>query len=148
MPNFDFICHECRVTFEELVPFLPDSRSLPCPRCHQPASMVWLRSPGMKPDPYWSGVYDPGLGATINSNAHKRALLAERGLMEMPAREFTRRAEEAPVSPEPEFLKTEEERREFRETAEKTWNDIKYGNVEVPKLKTVDDIVDAPPAGA
>jgi hypothetical protein len=102
----------------------------------------------MRPDPYWAGVFDPGLGVEIKSNAHKREVLAERGLQEMGTREFTRRAEEAPVVEEPEFLKTPEERREFRETAEKTWNDIKYGNVEVPKLKTTQEVIDAPGDGA
>lgn len=133
MPAHDYQCLSCRKVHE--VHFVlgdyPYPKFILCP-CGQMAPQVWLQAPAIQPDPYWNPQYDRQLGAMITSKQQRDQILKEKGLVAISKEEFTRRAGDVDPDPEPEVDRTL-----LKETAEKAWNDLKYGNVPKPQQETL-----------
>lgn len=133
MPTHDYRCHGCHRVLEMTFPLAdyPYPKFVICP-CGQHASQVWLTAPSIQPDPYWNPQYDKQLGVMISSKQQRDQILKEKGLVAISKEEFTRRAGDVDPDPQPEVDKAA-----LTETALKTWNDLKYGNVPKPQTETL-----------
>lgn len=135
MPEHAFRCtcgKGTRIYFPlESYPY-PDA--LPC-TCGGQLVRFFEGAPGMAPD-VWNPTYDHALGAWVTSRKQREQIAREKGFEIMGKEEFDRSRKAA--KPKDEFTFTEQEKGLLRESAEKAWNDIKYGNVEVPETPTVD----------
>ena len=135
MPEHAFRCtcgQKTRIYFD--LSQYPFPEELPC-RCGGRLVRFFEGAPGMAPD-VWNPTYDHALGAWVTSRKQREQVAKSKGLEIMGKEEFER-SRKAHV-PKDEFTFTPEESQKLRDCAEKAYNDLHYGNVEVPEIPTVD----------
>lgn len=109
----------------------PFPEELPC-RCGKKLVRFFEGAPGMQPD-IWVPYHDHGLGVTVTSRSQRDRIAKEKGLSIVSTEEFNKKTGHA--SQKEEFGW---DREKWRDCAEKAYNDLKYGNVEVPETPAVD----------
>lgn len=109
----------------------PYPEELPC-RCGQKLVRFFEGAPAIDPV-IWNPYYDQQLGMTITSNSQRRAVLKAKGLDMVSTEEFNRKNKEATPDHEMKW-----DSQKWKDSAEKAYNDLKYGNVEAPAPPTVD----------
>lgn len=136
MPEHSFRCtcgNTIRIYFAlDQYPY-PDI--LPC-SCGGGMARFFERAPGMAPD-FFMPYFDQGLGQWVKSRQHRKEVAASLGFDEILGPEEYERSAKAHV-PKDEFTFTEHEKEVWRDCADKAMNDLKYGNVAVPEMPTVD----------
>jgi hypothetical protein len=77
LKSYDYLCRNYHV-----IDFFDWDNTKPetinCPNCGQPAERVWLRSPGMSPDRFWSGINYDGVGY-VTSRTELKAKMEAKG---------------------------------------------------------------------
>lgn len=78
MPLYEYQCPSCDQIMESLQK--PDVATIPCPTCPDWYAERIISLPTVRPDlvPY----YDDGLGARVESRAHRRQLMQQASLVE------------------------------------------------------------------
>lgn len=112
----------------------PFPESYPC-KCGRSLVRFFEGAPSMQPD-IWNPYYDHQLGAMVTSRSERDRIAKEKGLVIMGKEEF-KRSQDAHHEKD-EFAFSPQEQKLYRESAEKAYNDLKYGNVPVPEMPTVD----------
>jgi len=136
MPEHSYRC-DCgnRLRRQFSLDEYPYPNEIPC-SCGGRLTRFFERAPGMTPD-IWSPYYDHQLGAVVTSRAQREQVAREKGFEIMGKEEFDRNRK---MHSPKEDMPWDGEK--FRDAAEKAYNDLKYGNVEVPKPATVDMATD------
>lgn len=143
MPEHSYRCtcgERTRVLFS--LQQYPFPETLPC-RCGGQLVRFFERAPGIAPD-IWAPYYDQQLGAVVTSRAQRAALAKSKGFDEILGVEEYERSRKAHV-PKDEFSFSAADKEAFRDSADKAMNDLKYGNVPVPEMPTL-EAVDTPTA--
>jgi hypothetical protein len=132
MPEHSYRC-ECgeRATIYYAINQYPYPEELPC-RCGKRLVRFFERAPGMAPD-IWHPYYDHQLGSVVTSRAQRDRVAKEKGLAIMGREEFDRSRKAHTPKDEMPF-----DRERWRDAADKAYNDLKYGNVAIPEMPTVD----------
>lgn len=101
-------------------------------RCGGALRLYFKRAPGMVPD-IWNPYHDQQLGITVSSRAQLNQHLKEKNLAPVSTEEFNRKARD---QAQPDEMKWDSKK--WHESAQKAYNDLYYGNVEVPATPSVD----------
>lgn len=115
----------------------PYPETLPC-RCGRALVRFFEGAPSITPD-VWNPYYDQQLGITVTSNKQRDEYLKKKGLGAVSTEEFNRKAKEQSLPSEMRW-----DSRKWHESAEKAYNDLKYGNVEVPEVPSTETVDTAP----
>ncbi len=109
----------------------PYPEELPC-RCGQKLVRFFEGAPSIDPD-VWNPYYDQQLGVMITSNAQRKQVMKEKNLDAVSTEEFNRKSRDAEPPAEMKW-----DSKLWHESAEKAYNDLKYGNVPVPETTAID----------
>ena len=82
LKSYDYMCRAFHVIdYFDWDNAKPDT--IACPTCGEPAEQVWIHSPGMSPDKFWSGINVEGVGyVTSRSDLHTKMEAKGQGFYE------------------------------------------------------------------
>ena len=84
MPLYDFICEGCGIIEADVYQAADETHALNCSECGKPMGRIF-GVPAIKTESGGSGRrsllgFDPGLGCVVRSEAHRKEIMARRGL--------------------------------------------------------------------